>query len=87
MQHYHATLTERGQVTLPMEIRRMLGVRPNETVTFEVEGNSIRVVPSKFTVERVRGSVPALAERASLEDICEIAGDEHARDALSKMDT
>ena len=85
MQHYHTTLTERGQVTLPAEIRRMLGVKPKEKVTFEVDGESIRIISSKFTVESVRGSVPPLAERKSLEDIVDIAAEEHARHVIDEM--
>jgi len=85
MQHYHTTLTERGQVTLPAEIRRKLGVKPKEKVTFEVDGESIRIISSKFTVESVRGSVPPLAERKPLEDIIDIAADEHARHVIDEM--
>jgi len=85
MQHYHTTLTERGQVTLPAEIRRRLGVKPKEKVTFEVDGESIRIISSRFTVESVRGSVPPLTERKPLEDIIDIAGDEHARHVIDEM--
>jgi antitoxin PrlF len=85
MQHYHTTLTERGQVTLPVEIRRKLGVKPKEKVTFEVDGESIRIISSKFTVESVRGSVPPLAERTPLENIIDIAAEEHARHVIDEM--
>ncbi len=85
MQQYHTTLTERGQVTLPVEIRKRLGVKPKEKVTFEVDGDTIRIVPSKYTVESVRGSVPALAERRSLAEIYDIAREEHARHILDEM--
>jgi AbrB family looped-hinge helix DNA binding protein len=85
MQQYHTTLTERGQVTLPVEIRKRLGVKPKDKVTFEVEGDDIRIVPSRFTVESVRGSVPALAQPRSLEEIFDIAGEEHARHVIDEM--
>ncbi len=85
MQRYYTTLTVRGQVTLPAEIRKLLGVKPKEKVTFEVEGDSVRIVPSRYTVESVRGSVPPLAERKSLEDMFGLAGEEHSRGVYEEM--
>jgi AbrB family looped-hinge helix DNA binding protein len=85
MQHYYITLTERGQVTLPSEIRRKLGIEPKQMVHFEVDGDSIRIVPSEFTLESIRGMVPPLAEPKSLEEIFDIAGEEHARHTIDEM--
>lgn len=85
LKRYTTTMTERGQVTLPADVRRLLGIKPKEKVTFEVEGNEIRLTPPRFTVESVRGSVPALSERKSLEEIYQEAGDEYARHVLGEM--
>lgn len=85
MQRYYTTLTERGQVTLPAEIRRLLGVKAKDKVTFEVEDGMIRIVPSRYTVESVRGSVPALPERKALGEIFEIAQDERAREIADEI--
>ena len=38
MQNFETTLTEKGQVTIPQEIRKLLGLRPKDKVRFEVEG-------------------------------------------------
>jgi AbrB family looped-hinge helix DNA binding protein len=85
MNYYSTTLTTRGQVTLPAEIRKMLGVQPRDKVTFEVEGTDIRIVPSTFTVASVRGSVPALAQARPLAEIEEIAGNDHAGHVIDEM--
>lgn len=85
MRQYHMTLTERGQVTLPVEIRRKLDVKPKEKVTFEIDGNNIRIVPSEFTIKSVRGSVPALTQRRSLKEVFDIASEEHTRHILDEM--
>lgn len=85
MQHYYTTLTERGQVTLPSEIRRKLGVKPKQKVHFEVDGDSIRIVPSEFTLESIRGMVPPLSEPKSIEEIFAIAAEEHARHVIDEM--
>lgn len=85
MKHYDSTITQRGQVTLPAEVRRILGVKPREKVTFEVEEGQVRVVPARFTLESASGSVPALKRPLSLEEITHLAAEEHARHVLAEM--
>jgi AbrB family looped-hinge helix DNA binding protein len=36
-------ITSKGQVTIPLEIRRKLGLLANVEVTFEVSGNHVKV--------------------------------------------
>lgn len=85
MKQFATTMTQRGQVTVPAPVRRVLGLAPREKVIFEVEGNEVRLVPSHFTVESVRGSVPALKEPCTLDDIYDIAGEEHAQHVIDEM--
>ncbi len=85
MEQFTTTVTQRGQVTLPARVRRILGVKPREKVTFEIDGDNVRIVPARFTVESVRGSVPALDKPVPLEDIFAIAGEEHARHVIDEM--
>jgi antitoxin PrlF len=86
VKQFDTTITQRGQVTLPAEVQRVLGVKPREKVTFQVEGNEVRVVPSRFTVESVRGSVPPLKERRSLDRLYQDAGDEYAQRVIDQLD-
>ena len=37
------TLTSKGQVTIPLEIRRTLGLLPGTAVEFDIVGNSVRI--------------------------------------------
>jgi len=37
------TLTSKGQVTIPQEIRERLGLLPGTRVLFDVVGNSVRI--------------------------------------------
>ncbi|GAB3739882.1 AbrB/MazE/SpoVT family DNA-binding domain-containing protein [Nocardiopsis nanhaiensis] len=55
-------ITEKGQVTIPVEVRRRLGLNPGDEVEFVLEGKGARVVraatvPSRGQrlVERLRG--------------------------------
>lgn len=40
-----ATITSKGQITVPREIRRALGVRSGDKLLFESDGKGIRVRP------------------------------------------
>jgi AbrB family looped-hinge helix DNA binding protein len=37
-------VTSKGQVTIPQDVRRRLGVEPGSEVDFEVEGDVVRLV-------------------------------------------
>ena len=52
-----ATMTSKGQVTVPVEIRRILGVRAGDKLEFETNGNgcSIRPVRTECPFEEFRG--------------------------------
>lgn len=43
MQEYETTLTEKGQVTIPQELRRLLGLSPRDKVRFQVEGDIVQI--------------------------------------------
>ena len=36
-------ITSKGQVTIPIDIRRRLGLLPQTEVVFEIDGNAVRV--------------------------------------------
>ncbi len=40
-----AKITSKGQITVPREVRRMLGVRAGDRLLFENDGKGIRVRP------------------------------------------
>jgi antitoxin PrlF len=40
-----ATITSKGQITVPREVRRVLGVRCGDKLLFETDGKSVRVRP------------------------------------------
>lgn len=55
-------LTSKGQVTIPLPIRRRLGLLPNTEVEFDVVGESVRIRKSakqsrgRQIVEHLRGT-------------------------------
>ena len=54
------TMTQRSQVTIPAEVRRVLGLKPRDKVAFTIDGEEVRLSPVRFTVESVAGSLPPL---------------------------
>lgn len=59
-------ITQKGQVTIPQEIRDQLGLRPDTEVAFEVDGNAVRITRAPKQVRgRGRALVSALRGRAN----------------------
>ena len=52
-----AKITSKGQITLPLEVRRLLGVRPGDRVLFESNKGGVRVRPvrAESPFEKYRG--------------------------------
>jgi antitoxin PrlF len=52
-----ARITSKGQITVPRDIRRALGVRSGDKLLFESDGGGIRVRPlrSKSAFSKYRG--------------------------------
>jgi antitoxin PrlF len=52
-----AKITSKGQITVPLEVRRMLGVRAGDKLMFENDENGIRVRPvrSQSAFSKYRG--------------------------------
>jgi AbrB family looped-hinge helix DNA binding protein len=52
-----AKLTSKGQITVPREVRRALGVKPGDKIVFEQNGKNISVRPvrSKSVFAKYRG--------------------------------
>lgn len=53
---YQSTLTSKGQVTIPVEIRRLLGLKPSDKVTFVREDKSV-IVKKGSDFLSLRGSL------------------------------
>lgn len=54
------TLTSKGQVTIPKEVRDQLGLRPSDRVEFEVRGDVAIMKRRRRRVRDVAAVVPAL---------------------------
>ncbi|MDE3076973.1 MAG: AbrB/MazE/SpoVT family DNA-binding domain-containing protein [Chloroflexota bacterium] len=79
-------LSRKGQITVPSEIRKTLGLHQGDKVAFTVEEDAVRLRPAGSVVERTAGMlkrpVPLLtaeqlreaAEQAIAEDVTQRGG-------------
>jgi len=86
MREIRASVTSKGQVTIPIEIRRVLGVSEGETVAFVVEDGKVHITRRGSVVEETAGALRtnqppitvqeerAAAERAIADDVIERSG-------------
>ncbi|MFO8073428.1 MAG: AbrB/MazE/SpoVT family DNA-binding domain-containing protein [Polyangia bacterium] len=58
-------ITSKGQITIPVEIRKRLGLLPDTEVEFEISGDSVRVRKARGSDGRGRTIVAHLEGRAT----------------------
>ena len=64
-----ATITSKGQVTLPKPIRDKLHLQPGDKIDFTLEGDGLRVTPVTGSVTQLKGMVPKPAVPVSLQEM------------------
>lgn len=65
----NAKIMSKGQITIPKDIREILGVGCGDRVTFVVEGNSVRIVNSTvYAMQVIQEAMKGEAERTGLTD-------------------
>ena len=80
-----ATITDRGQVTVPAEIRKVLGLKPGDKLAFEIRDGQVRVAPVRFTFEAAFGSVQPISRPEDFNKIIRDAKDERASPSAKRL--
>jgi antitoxin PrlF len=71
-----ATVTSKGQITIPAEVRKELGLKAGSRVDFVRVGHAtFEIVPATLHVTALKGIVPALSEPVSIEQMNEAIAD------------
>lgn len=72
----NAKVMAKGQVTIPKDIREVLGVTSGDRITFIVEGNTVRIVNSAiYAMQVLQKEMSGEAERVGLtsdDDVMEL---------------
>ena len=81
MREITTTTTQRNQVTIPVEVRRLLGLKPGDKVAFTIEdGGKVRLAAASFTLESAYGSVKPSASPEDFDEVSRSAKDAKTED-------
>ncbi len=65
-----ATLTSKGQLTIPKDVRDALGVGPGDRVDFvRMADGNFAVMPATKSIKRLKGIIPKPKKPVSLDDM------------------
>lgn len=79
-----STLTSKGQVTVPIQIRRLLGLKPKAKVAFLQKKDGVHIAVPRYTLNTIKGAIPALSQKYSEKEIRDIAIESHLEENKSK---
>jgi antitoxin PrlF len=89
MREFTATVTSKGQLTLPVEVRRRLGIEPGDKVAIVVDQQEDRAELRRIhhTVESVFGLIPTPPGLVTddFDDLIEEAMADHADEVIRRM--
>jgi len=75
-----ATLTSKGQLTIPKEVRRRLNLKAGDRLKFIInEKGGIEILPVRVSVKDLEGILPVLEKPVSLEEMEEAILEEGGR--------
>lgn len=82
-----STISSKGQVTIPVEIRRHLGIGAADKIAFVVQDEgTVELRPARFTLESVLNSIDALPnESVDLDREIAEAMEEEAHRRVQRM--
>ncbi len=87
MKEIVSTISSKGQVTIPADVRRHLGVGTADKIAFVfADDGKVELRPARFTLESVLGSIAALPdESVDLEREIAEAMDEEASRVVRRL--
>jgi AbrB family looped-hinge helix DNA binding protein len=57
IQEHFGTVTQKGQVTIPLAVRRFLEIKPQSRIVFRLTDGRVELLPASMTLEGVYGAV------------------------------
>ncbi len=86
MKELRTVITRKGQVTVPAEIRRELGLKRGDKVAFIIVNGEVRLAPSGSVVERTAGAFKARGPALTAERLRESAERAMAEEAVERVE-
>jgi antitoxin PrlF len=78
-----AIVSSKGQVVIPSDVRKKLGLTQGSTLRFLVEADSVRLLPAAGDVRRLKGRLAKPAKAVSIEDMNTAVGQRRTRAGLA----
>ena len=86
MKEITAATTKRNQVTIPAEVRRLLGLKPRDKVAFTIEDSgAVRLAAASFDLESAYGSVKPSNSPEDFQRVSRIAKDAKAEETAREL--
>ncbi len=85
MREVTTTITSKGQVTVPVAIRRALGLKARDRVAFTLTDGGAELRPFKSALDRIAGSVKPRKKPEDFKELRAIAIQEVVDNALKEM--
>src|SRR3989304_6633513 len=83
MKEITASVTERGQVTIPAVVRKALGLKHRDKVVFAIEDGTVVLKKPRFTIETAYASIKPI--HRDIDEMIREAKDERADRLVEKM--
>ena len=64
-----ATVSSKGQIVIPSEVRRRLGISQGSVLRFVLDGGSVRLFAAGGDVRKLKGRLPLPKQPMSLQDM------------------
>ena len=86
MKELHTVVTRKGQVTVPADIRRELGLKKGDKVAFIVDQGSVKLVRKGSVVKRTAGVFKGRGPVLTAEELREAAEKAIAEEAVERAE-
>ena len=81
-----ATMTSKGQITIPIEIRKALGLDPGDKIDFyQVEKGRYQMIPKTASIRDLEGCIPKLDHVVTIEEMNQAIRDGAAESYLKSV--
>jgi AbrB family looped-hinge helix DNA binding protein len=88
MREIVSTITSKGQITIPVEVRRQLGVSAGDKITFVIDSSGdVHVMACPYpTIASLRGAAGSLKQPLPWSEVRRIAREDHLRAKGADLD-
>ncbi len=79
---YTSVVTQKGQVTIPVEIRRALGIKANDRVTFIIDQDRVCIEPIAESIETIFGAIEPIQRPEDFQRLRDTAIEDYVGDVV-----